>query len=174
MGLSLKYEMNLRDKYSEYKSISEEEKLKYLIHTKYLKVLGKFIENMYPGLKFDIFVKQRDPKQKSIDWFGNTYMELIIFDVITSPLYDPSSFYPLYSTQHYDGHISGIDFFLTINDFIPEINKHLLISFRPMISPHIEIHNVSFYDIPDFECWKEYFRIFFLRKESKMISNDWF
>jgi len=150
--------------YMEYKYNYEEARLRHLIHRKYLKMLGKFIDDMYPGLKFDIFIRQRDPKQKSIDWFGHTYMELMIFDVIMAPVYNPMNFDPVYKTPHHDGYISGSNFFETINDFIPEINKHLLISFKSIINPYIEIHNMSFYDIPDFECWKEYFRITQMRK----------
>lgn len=160
--------------YMEYKSNYEEARLCHLIHTKYLKVLGKFIEDMYPGVRFDIFIRQRDPKQKSIDWFGYTYMELMIFDVITAPVYDPMTFDPVYKTPHYEGYISGWSFFDTINDFIPEINKHLLISFRPIINPQIEIHNMSFYDIPDFECWKEYFRITLVGKQKETIKDSWY
>ena len=71
--------------YSEFKFIQEDEKLRYLIHRKYLKVLGEFIESTYPGLKFDVFIRNRDPKVKNIQWYGHTYMELRIYDVITSP-----------------------------------------------------------------------------------------
>ena len=52
--------------YSEYKSLQEDAKLQYLIHRKYLKVLGKFMEDMYFGLRFDIFIKHRDPKVKDV------------------------------------------------------------------------------------------------------------
>ena len=175
---SLRLEMKYRDEfandfmsqtyssYMEYKYNYEEARLRHLIHSKYLKVLGKFIEDMYSGLRFDIFIRQRDPKQKSMDWFGHTYMELRIFDVIMAPVYNPMNFDPVYKTPHYEDYISGWNFFETINDFIPEINKHLLISFRPIISPQIEIHNMQFNDIPDFECWREYF----IRQSRKNIT----
>ena len=143
--------------YQEYKSMQEESKLRYLIHRKYLKVLGKFIDETYPGLRFDIFIRNRDPKVKHAQWYGHTYMELMIFDIITSPIYDPRTFTPAYRTPHCDGYLSGEEIYNDIEDFIPEINKHLLISFRPLLQPHLEIHNMNFYDIPDFECWGEYF-----------------
>lgn len=161
--------------YMEYKYNYEEARLRHLIHRKYFKVLGKFVENIYPGVRFDIFIRQRNPKEKKIDWFGHTYMELMIFDVITSPIYNPSTFEPVYKTPHHDGYISGFNFFDTINDFIPEINKHLLISFRPLIDPHIEIHNMSFNDIPDFKCWEEYYRMVMIKKGPQIFPNDnWF
>jgi len=143
--------------YQEYKSMQEELKLKHLIHRKYLKVLGKFIEDMYPGLRFDIFIRHRDPKVKDVKWYGHTYMELMIFDVVTIPVYDPRTFTPSYRTPHCDGYLNGEEIYDEIDSFIPEINKHLLISFRPLIQPHVEIHNMNLYDIPDFECWGQYF-----------------
>ena len=143
--------------YSEFKFIQEDEKLRYLIHRKYLKVLGKFIDNMYPDLKFDIFIRHRDPKVKDVKWYGHTYMELRIFDVVNTPVYAPRTFTPSYRTPHCDGYLNGEEIYDEIDSFIPEINKHLLISFRPLIQPHVEIHNMNFYDIPDFECWGEYF-----------------
>ena len=143
--------------YSEFKSIQEEEKLRYLIHRKYLKVLGEFIESTYPGLKFDVFIRDRDPKVKNIQWYGHTYMELRIYDIISLPSYAPQTFTQVYKTPHCDGYIGGEEIYNEIENFIPELNKHLLISFRPLIQPHLEIHNMNFYDIPDFECWGEYF-----------------
>ena len=71
--------------YSDYKSMYENAKLQYLIHKKYLKLLGKFIETIYPNLRFDIFIRNRNPKEKKVDWYGMTYMELVVFDVICSP-----------------------------------------------------------------------------------------
>ena len=143
--------------YSEYKSLQKDAKLQYLIHRKYLNVLGKFIENMYSGLRFDIFIRHRDPKVKDVKWYGHTYMELRIFDIVSTPVYDPRTFTPSYRTPHCDGYLNGEEIYDEIDSFIPEINKHLLISFRPLIQPHVEIHNMNFYDIPDFECWGEYF-----------------
>jgi hypothetical protein len=144
--------------YMEYKNNMEEAKLRHLIHRKYIKVLGQFIENMYPGLKFDIFIIHRNPKEKHPAWYGNTYMELRIFDVIGSPMYNPSTFDPSYRTPHYDGYITAIDFFNNINDFIPEINKHLLISFSKLYQPHEDITRFNMDHIPDFECWDLYYK----------------
>lgn len=144
--------------YSEYKHNFEEAKLQYLIHKKYLRLLGKFIETIYPDLKFDIFIRNRNPKERKVDWYGMTYMELIIFDVISSPVYTPLNFEPSYRTPHYDGFISGESLFYEINSYLPEITKHLLIKFRPLIQPHIEIHNMDFYNIPEFECWTECYK----------------
>ena len=119
--------------YSEFKSLQEKSKLQYLIHRKYLKVLGKFIDNMYPDLKFDIFIRHRDPKVKDVKWYGHTYMELRIFDVVSTPVYDPSTFTPVYRVPHCSESINGEMIYDLIDSFIPEINKHLLISFRPLI-----------------------------------------
>jgi hypothetical protein len=143
--------------YSEYKSNHEESKLRYLIHRKYLKILCRFIETTYPGLKFDVFIRDRDPKFKNMQWYGHTYMELRIYDIISLPSYAPQTFTQVYKTPHCNGYLSGEEIYNNIEDFIPEINKHLLISFRPLLQPHLEIHNMNFYDIPDFECWGEYF-----------------
>jgi hypothetical protein len=84
-------------------------------------------------------------------------MELRIFDVINTPVYDPSTFTPAYSVPHCSESINGEIIYDLIDSFIPEINKHLLISFRPLIQPHVEIYNMNFYEIPDFECWGEHF-----------------
>ena len=43
--------------YSEYKDIREQSEIRYLIHRKYLRLLGEFIETMYPGLRFDIVIR---------------------------------------------------------------------------------------------------------------------
>lgn len=162
-------EMKLRDEYadhvmsrtyssySEFKAIQEEEKLRYLIHRKYLKVLGEFIECTYPGLKFDVFIRNRDPKVKNIQWYGHTYMELRIYDVITSPSYDPRTFAPAYRTPHCNMHIRYEEIYDEIERFIPELNKHILIALRPLISPHTPIHNIDMFDIIPYECWSEYF-----------------
>lgn len=146
------------DSYSEYKFHRNESELNYLIRSKYLRLLGKFIETMYPGLNFDIFIRQRDIKQRKVDWYGHTYMELRIFDVIGSPVYNPSSFEPVYRSPKCDEYISGHIIYDLIQSFIPEVNKHLLITFRPIISPHMEIHNYNFNEIPEFACWTEYWK----------------
>ena len=166
---NLNYEIRLRDEfndgymnrtyssYSEYKSMYEEEKLRYLIHRRYLKLLGRFIESTYPGLKFDVFIRTRDPKVRKVEWYGYTYMELRIYDVITSPLYDPRTFTPVYRTPHCDEYIGGEEIYNEIENFIPELNKHILITFRPLISPHTPIHNMDMFHPKPFECWAEYF-----------------
>jgi len=78
--------------YSQYKQVVEDERVFYLIKDKYLKLLGKFIENTYSDLRFDIFIRQRNPKEQKPQWYGHTYMELVIFDVIKTPIYNPSNF----------------------------------------------------------------------------------
>lgn len=184
MGSILKYEMKLRDEfgngymnrtyssYSEYKSMYEEEKLRYLIHRKYLKLLGRFIETTYPGLKFDVFIRGRDPKVKNMKWYGHTYMELRIYDVITSPLYDPRTFTPVYRTPHCDDYLGGEEIYNEIENFIPELNKHILITFRPLISPHTPIHNMDMFDIKPFECWEEYFSREYRKNAAIRYSDD--
>ena len=181
---NLNYEMKLRDElnngymnrtyssYSEYKSIYEEEKLKYLIHRKYLKLLGRFIETTYPGLKFDVFIRTRDPKVKNMQWYVHTYMELRIYDVITSPVYDPSTFSPSYKTLHYDGYIRYEEIYDEIENFIPELNKHILITFRPLISTHTPIHNMDMFDIKPYECWEEYFSREYRKDAAIRYSDD--
>ena len=138
--------------------MNENAKLQYLIHKKYLKLLGKFIETIYPNLRFDIFIRNRNPKEKKVDWYGMTYMELVVFDVICSPVYNPMTFEPVYRTPHCEEHISTESLFCEIDSYLPEITKHLLIKFRPLIQPHIEIHNMDFYNIPEFECWAECYK----------------
>ena len=141
--------------YSEYKSICKESELRYMIHRKYLKLLGHFIETMYPGLRFDIRIKYRNTKESKPDWYGMTYMELVVFDVITSPMYNPMNFEPSYRTPHCEEYISCEGFFDIIDSYMPDINKHLLIRFSPIIQPHNYMnHNM---EIPDFECWRHYF-----------------
>lgn len=139
--------------FSEYKSNHEEAKLRYLIHRKYLKILGKFIENTYPGLKFDVLIRDRDPKTEHRQWYGHTYMELRIYDVITSPTYDPSTYTPIYRTPHYNGYICYEDIYEEIDQFIPELNKHILITLRPLIYPNTPIHNMDTLHPKPFECW---------------------
>ena len=142
--------------YQEYKSMQEESKLKYLIHNKYIKVLGRFIEVMYPGLRFDIFVKYRNPKEKKVDWYGYTYMELKVFDIIKSPMYSPDTYEPYYFTPHCKERIYSGKFYKEIDDFIPEINKHLLISYIPILESNRSYQKI-WSDIPDYECWREYY-----------------
>lgn len=165
-----KYMNQTNYSYSEYKSNHEEAKLQYLIQRKYLKLLGKFIENMYSDLKFDVFIRHRNPKVKHIEWYGYTYMELRIFDVIT--VYNPMNFNPTFKTPNSKEDFNGETIYNLIESFIPEINKHLLISFRPPISPHIEIHNVSFYEIPDYECWSEHFKREYMKDASTYHWED--
>jgi hypothetical protein len=143
--------------YQEYKSNQEEQKLLYLIRSKYLIILGNFIESMYEGLQFDVFIRHRDPKVKNMQWYGQTYMELRIYDIISLPSYKPETFSSMYKTPHYDGYIDYEGIYDNIESFMPEINKHLLISFRPLISPHTPIHNIDMLHPNPFECWSEYF-----------------
>jgi hypothetical protein len=143
--------------YQEYKSMKEESELRYLIHTKYLKVLGQFIENTYPGLRFDIFIRSRNPKEKKPQWYGHTYMELAVFDVISQPIYNPSTFEPVYRTTTYDGYFSMDTIYDDIDSFIPDINKHLMITFVHYRNTDQMVPE-QFYDIPSFECWDKYWR----------------
>jgi hypothetical protein len=143
--------------YQEYKSMKEESELRYLIHTKYLKVLGQFIENTYPGLRFDIFIRSRNPKEKKPQWYGHTYMELVIFDVISQPIYNPMTFEPVYRTTTYDGYFSMDTIYDDIDSFIPEINKHLMITFVHYRNPDQMVPE-QFYNIQPFECWDKYWR----------------
>ena len=184
MGLSLRQEMKLRDEYSthvmshtyssysEFKLIQEEEKLRYLIHRRYLKLLGKFIESTYPGLKFDVFIRHRDPKVKNMQWYGYTYMELRIYDIISLPSYAPQTFSQVYKTPHYDGYIGGEEIYNEIENFIPELNKHILINFRPLISPHTPFHNMDMFDIKSYECWYEYFSREYQKNAAIRYSDD--
>ena len=143
--------------YFEYKFNLHEERLYRLIETKYLKLLGRFIESTYPGLKFDIFIRHRDPRVKNVQWYGHTYMELRIYDIISLPSYAPQTFSKVYKTPHYNGYIGGEEIYNEIENFIPELNKHILINLRPLISPHTPIHNIDMFDPKPFECWGEYF-----------------
>lgn len=154
----LKYGMDQTcTSYQEYKFMREESKLRHLIHTKYLKVLGKFIEYTYPGLRFDIFIRNRNPKEQKAQWYGHTYMELVVFDVIAQPIFDPTNFEPVYRTATYDGHLSMNTIYDEIQSFIPEINKHLMITFVHYRNPDQMVPE-HFYDIPSFECWDKYWR----------------
>lgn len=151
--------------YVEYKFQIENGKLMNLIQTKYLVLLGRFIETMYPNLKFDIRIKTRDPKVRKPDWYGHTYMELIIFDVISLPTYNAINFEPYYRTRDYDGRISGDDIYEMIDSFIPEINKYLLISPVRIPMNQIPMNQMgdNMLEIPTFECWREYY----IRKKYK-------
>ena len=143
--------------YSEYKDIREQSELRYLIYRKYLKLLGHFIDTMYPGLRFDICIKHRNDKERKPDWYGMTYMELIVFDVISSPVYNPNTFEPSYRTPHCGEHISGQLFFNDIESYLPDINKHLLITFIRCSDVPMNIMEYNMLDIPSFECWRQYY-----------------
>jgi hypothetical protein len=84
-------------------------------------------------------------------------MELVIFDVIGTPIYNPMSFEPVYRTTTYDGYLSMDMIYDEIDLFIPEINKHLMISFVPYHSPDQMIPE-QFFDLRPFECWDRYWR----------------
>ncbi len=115
---SLEYMSSTYNSYGEYKFNYEQAEIKYLIHRKYLKLLGELIETLYPGLKFDIFIRDRNPKERKPDWYGMTYMELVVFDIIGSPVYNPMNFEPSYKTPHFDGYISGEILFNDIDSYI--------------------------------------------------------
>lgn len=160
--------------YLEFKFEKKEQQLSNLISSKYLIVLGDFIESMYEGLKFDIFVRYRNPRVKNPQWYGHTYMELRIYDVITSPVYNPHTFDPSYKTPHYNGNLYYEEIYNNIESFLPEINKHLLISFRPLISPHTPIHNIDMSHPKPFECWGEYFSREYAKDAIKSMVNQYF
>jgi hypothetical protein len=161
-------EINTYSSYTGYKQHMIDVKLKSLIYGKYLKLLGEFIEFMYPGIKFDILIKERDENVKRMEWYGNTYMNLVIYDVNISPIYAPVSFVPVYSVLGYDENICFYGMYNLIDSFMPEINKHLLIMFLPIdksFTPNIThrqqpIHhlmdNMGCWDTNYFECWMEY------------------
>lgn len=151
---------NEYNSYMDYKQYREDDKLRELIYNKYLRVLGRFIEDMYPKLKFDIFVCSRNEKQRKPDWYGMTYMNLVIYDVVREPIYNPRTFDPSYWSLNYDGLISFYDFYDTIDSYIPEINKHLLISFELLSSEHMPTTMMmsNMLQIPDFECWSERYK----------------
>jgi hypothetical protein len=154
------------DSYLQYKLLNEEKSLDGLIRSKYLKILRQFVETMYNGLKFDIFIRKRNPNERKMEWYGMIYMELRIFDVVSAYGYNPMNFEPVYKTPHYNGYICSEYIYDDINSYIPEINKHLLISFVPIVDPFIEKYNMNFNSIPDYECWNEYFR-------RKVNKNNW-
>ena len=145
------------DSYGEYKFHKQESELRYLLGTKYMKLLGEFIEMMYPGLRFDIHIKYRNSNERMVEWYGHTYMELVIHDVINTPVYNPMNFDASFRTPNYDGYINGESLFNDIESYIPEINKHLLISFKPLMPPHVYDKSSYYVGIPNFECWKKYF-----------------
>jgi hypothetical protein len=143
--------------YSQYKRREEDSKLFYLIRDKYLKLLGNFIEFTYPDLRFDIFIRNRNPNESKPQWYGYTYMELVILDVIVTPIYNPMNFEPSYRTTTYDGYLSMDTIYDEIDSFIPEINKHLMITFVPYHSPH-QMISKQFFDLQPYECWDRYWR----------------
>lgn len=143
--------------YNEYKSIREESEIRYLIHRKYLKILGEFIETLYPGLRFDIHIRNRNPKERKPDWYGHTYMELAIFDVIGTPVYNPTTFEPIFRSTHCEEYINGQLFFNDIESYLPDINKHLLITFIRCSDVPMNRMEYNMLDIPSFECWRHYY-----------------
>ena len=106
--------------YSEYKQREEDLKVMFLIRDRYLKLLGQFIESTYSGLRFDIFIRNRNPKEKKPQWYGHTYMELAIFDVITQPIYHPDTFEPVYRTSTFGEKIS-----MSLTELIPKLWKRI-------------------------------------------------
>lgn len=151
--------MELRDEYNiDIGRLREESELKNLIYGKYVNVLRRFIQNMYPNLKFDICVRDRKEKSRRSDWYGMTYMTLIIYDVISTPVYHPTPYDVHYRVCNYEGLISYQNFYNTIDSYIPEINKHLLISFIPPSNIDMTTTMRSMTQIPDFECWVQYYK----------------
>jgi hypothetical protein len=143
--------------YSEYKFNREQSEIRYLIHRKYLKMLGEFIETMYPGLKFDIHIRNRDLKERNPVWYGHTYMELAIFEVIGTPVYNPNTFEPIFRSIHCEEYINGERLFESIDSYIPDINKHLLITFHRCSDIPMNRMEYNMLDIPSFECWRHYY-----------------
>lgn len=148
-------EFDRYDSYMEYKRYTEESKLIYLIRSKYLKLLGRFIETTFPGLKFDIIIRDRNHKERKVEWYGHTYMELVVFDVI-GPVYDPRNFSATYRTPHYDGFLSLDYIYDEIDSFIPEINKHLLITFCAISTQNV--HHIDDYQVQSLECWRRHYQ----------------
>lgn len=143
--------------YSEYKQREEDLKVMFLIRDRYLKLLGQFIESTYSGLRFDIFIRNRNPKEKKPQWYGHTYMELVIFDVITQPVYCPNTFAPTFRTATFGERISMDLIYDEIDSFIPEINKHLMITFIPHRTPE-QMYVEKFNELDSFECWDRYWK----------------
>ena len=143
--------------YSEFKQREEDTKVLFLIKDKYLKLLGKFIEDTYPNLRFDIFIRNRNPKEQKPQWYGHTYMELVIFDVVGQAIYNPMTFEPVYRTTTYNGYLSMDIIYDEIDSFIPEINKHLMITFVPYLNPD-QMIPVQFSNLQPFECWDKYWK----------------
>jgi hypothetical protein len=85
-------------------------------------------------------------------------MELVIFDVIGTPIYNPTTFEPNYRTTTYNGYLSMEIIYNEIESFIPEINKHLMITFIPHHSPDQMNYMSGINDIPSFECWDKYWK----------------
>jgi hypothetical protein len=119
--------------------------------------LGEFIETLYPGLRFDIHIRNRDLKERNPVWYGHTYMELAIFDVIGTPVYNPNTFEPIFRSTHCEEHINGERLFESIDSYIPDINKHLLISFHRCSDIPMNRMEYNMLDIPSFECWRHYY-----------------
>ena len=84
-------------------------------------------------------------------------MELVIFDVISQPIYNPMTFEPVYRTTTYDGYFSMDTIYDDIDSFIPEINKHLMITFIPHRIPD-QMYMGKLNELDSFECWDKYWR----------------
>jgi hypothetical protein len=144
--------------YSEFKQREEDTKVLFLIKDKYLKLLGKFIEDTYTDLRFDIFIRNRNPKEQKPQWYGHTYMELVIFDVVGQAIYNPMTFEPVYRTTTYNGYLSMDIIYDEIDSFIPEINKHLMITFVPYFNSDQMNYMSGISDMSSFECWDRYWK----------------
>ena len=141
--------------YSQFKQREEDTKVLFLIRDKYLKLLGNFIEVTYPGLRFDVHIRTRNPKESKAQWYGYTYMQLVIFDVVGQSIYNPMTFEPVYRTTTYNGYLSMDIIYDEIDSFIPEINKHLMITFVPYLNPD-QMIPAQFSNLQPFECWDKY------------------
>ena len=163
--------MEQSNTYGYLREIREKDHLSYLINSKYVNVLGKFIKTMYPNLKFKIFVRDRNKKHQKSDWYGMTYMNLVIYNVISSAEYNPLTYNAYYRVYDYKELISFENFYDTIDSYMPEMNKHLLISFEPPRNENIpiDIMIANIVQIPDYECWVQYYKRSIIKRYHKSI-----
>lgn len=160
------------DSFKENEFNQKENDLAFIIKSKYMKILKEFIKTMYSGLKFDIIFRTRNPKERMVEWYGMSYMELKIYDVTTLPSYSPQVFSDVYKTPHCQEYISGDLIYENIESYIPEINKHLLISFSPINEP--DNFMMQHLNISDFECWRKYFHVEYAKNEIMSSGSESF
>jgi hypothetical protein len=105
-------------------------------------------------------------RQSQADRSNPVYEEVLIrylleqavrLKYFNSQNYNPSNFEPSYRTATYNGYLSMDTIYDEIDSFIPEINKHLMITFVPYHSPDQMIPK-QFFDLRPFECWDRYWR----------------